>query len=187
MSDIDIGPQLLRLAHEAIAHHLGLGPAPAPSCHPALAGRGATFVALTVDGEPRGCVGSVRRSRSLAADVTANAIAACQDPRFRALDAEALAQAEIEISLLDEAEFIDFTDEADLLRQLHPHRDGVILFAGCRSATLLPGMWTRLPRPELFLAALKEKAGVALERPVDGLMAARYGVTTWRSGRKQKS
>ncbi|MFT3758244.1 MAG: AmmeMemoRadiSam system protein A [Thauera sp.] len=181
MPDADLGPQLLRLAREAIAHHLGLGPAPVADAHPALGERGATFVTLTVAGEMRGSVGSMRRTRSLAADVVANAIAACQDPRFPALDAAAFAQAGIEVSLLDEPEFIDFADEADLLRQLRPHQDGVMLFAGCRGVTLLPAMWAQLPRPELFLAALKEKAGIPLERPVDGLMAARYGVSTWRS------
>ena len=187
ISDTDLGPQLLRLAREAIAHHLGLGPAPAPGDDPALDERGATFVTLIVAGELRGSVGSMRRSRSLAADVVANAIAASQDPRFPALDAAAFAQAEIEVSLLDEPEFIDFADEADLLRQLRPQQDGVMLFAGCRGVTLLPHMWTRLPRPELFLAALKEKAGIPLERPVDGLMAARYGVSSWRSDGKPAS
>ncbi len=181
MPDTDVGPRLLRLAREAIAHHLGLGPAPSPDGHPALAERGATFVTLTVAGELRGSVGSMRRTRSLAADVIANAIAACQDPRFPVLDAAAFAQSEIEVSLLDEPEFIDFADEAGLLRQLRPQQDGVMLFAGCRGVTLLPHMWAQLPRPELFLAALKEKAGIPLERPVDGLMAARYGVSTWRT------
>lgn len=83
ISDTDLGPQLLRLAREAIAHHLGLGPAPAPGDDPALDERGATFVTLIVAGELRGSVGSMRRSRSLAADVVANAIAASQILAFR--------------------------------------------------------------------------------------------------------
>ncbi|ENO87900.1 AmmeMemoRadiSam system protein A [Thauera linaloolentis] len=182
MSGTEPGPLLLRLAREAIAHHLGLGPAPEAGSHPCLAERGATFVTLTVDGQMRGSIGSVRRTRPLGADVIANAVAAAsQDPRFRPLDGSEFTRLEIEVCLLDEPEFIDFSDEADLLRRLRPHEDGVILFSGCRGTTLLPGMWAQLPRPELFLAALKEKAGIPIERPVDGLMAARYGVRTWRT------
>jgi hypothetical protein len=36
-----------------------------------------------------------------------------------------------------------------------------------------------LPEPRLFLAALKQKAGMPAEKPVDGLMAARYAVQKW--------
>jgi AMMECR1 domain-containing protein len=59
-----------------------------------------------------------------------------------------------------------------------------MLFAGCRSATFLPQVWEQLPAPADFLAALKRKAGMAVERPVDGLMAARYGVRKWRESER---
>jgi hypothetical protein len=53
-----------------------------------------------------------------------------------------------------------------------------------RRATFLPQVWEQLPAPADFLAALKRKAGMAVERPVDGLMAARYGVRKWRESER---
>ncbi|ATE60246.1 AmmeMemoRadiSam system protein A [Thauera sinica] len=176
----DLGATLLTLARQAIAHHLGLGPAPLISDDPRLHARGATFVTLTLDGELRGCIGSLRRQRPLGEDVVANAVAAAsEDPRFAPLPAGEFDDVHVGVSLLSEPEFIDFTDEADLLRQLRPHHDGLILFSGCGSATFLPQVWEQLPEPRNFLAALKRKAGMPAERPVDGLMAARYAVEKW--------
>ncbi|WP_287369323.1 AMMECR1 domain-containing protein, partial [Thauera sp.] len=63
MPDTELGSELLRLARAAIAHHFGIGPAPEPGADPRLAERGATFVTLTLDGELRGCIGSLRRTR----------------------------------------------------------------------------------------------------------------------------
>jgi len=180
MPDTDLGPLLLRLARAAIAHHLGLGPQPEPGDDPRLNERGATFVTLMLGGELRGCIGSLRRTRALGEDLIYNAVAAASaDPRFPPLSRTEFERTAIEVSVLSEPEFIDFDTEAVLLRQLRPHEDGLILFAGCRSATFLPQVWAQLPAPTDFLAALKRKAGMPVERPVDGLMAARYSVRKW--------
>jgi AmmeMemoRadiSam system protein A len=176
-----LGRELLARARAAIAHALGRGAAPGASSHPALAGRGASFVTLKKHGELRGCIGSVRAQRPLAEDVAQNAVAAAmRDPRFPPLAADELDAVEIEVSLLSEPEFLDFADEEGLLAQLRPGIDGLILFAGCRSATFLPQVWEQLPEPQHFLAALKQKAGLAPKRPAAGLMAARYQVRKWR-------
>ncbi|TAH41655.1 MAG: AmmeMemoRadiSam system protein A [Betaproteobacteria bacterium] len=182
----ELGATLLTLARQAIAHHLGLAPVPRVGDDPRLHERGATFVTLTIGGELRGCIGSLRRQRPLGDDVVSNAVAAAsKDPRFPPLSAAAFADVHVEVSLLSEPAFIDFSDEADLLRQLRPHEDGLILFAGCRSATFLPQVWEQLPAPRDFLAALKRKAGLPVERPVDGLMAARYAVEKWEEAEKE--
>lgn len=182
-SSTDLGAPLLARARRAIAHHLGLAAAPAASADTRLTARGATFVTLKKHGELRGCIGSLRAQRPLADDVAANAVAAAsRDPRFAPLSASEFDDVDIEVSLLSEPEFIDFHDEADLLAQLRPGEDGLILFAGCRSATFLPQVWEQLPEPREFLAALKHKAGLDPLRPVDGLMAARYHVQKWREG-----
>ncbi|AWI80971.1 AMMECR1 domain-containing protein [Parazoarcus communis] len=174
----DPGPRLLARARQAIGHHLGLAPEPADDAR--LAQRGACFVTLTIDGALRGCIGSIRPQRTLADDVTTNAVAAAsRDPRFPPLTADEFAQVRIEVSLLSSPDFVEFTDEADLLRQITPHEDGLILFAGCRSATFLPQVWEQLPQPEHFLAALKQKAGMDPDRPVTGMMAARFSVRKW--------
>ena len=180
MHDTELGPILLRLARTAIAHNLGRGPRPSLPEDERLHERGASFVTLTENGDLRGCIGSLRRSRPLGEDVIANAIAAAtQDPRFQPLTGDELDTVCIEVSVLSEPEFIDFADETALLAQLRPHEDGLILFSGCRSATFLPQVWTQLPTPEAFLAALKRKAGLPTDRPGPGLMAARYRVQKW--------
>lgn len=188
MSDTDLGPLLLALARQAIAHRLGRGPAPVLPADPRLQERGASFVTLTEDGELRGCIGSLRRSRRLGEDVLANAVAAAMDdPRFPPLSSEELDAVSVEVSLLSEPEYLEFSGEAALLAQLRPGEDGLIIFSGCRSATFLPQVWEQLPDPQQFLAALKRKAGLPADRPVPGLMAARYQVQKWKETEAEAS
>jgi len=177
LSDTELGALLLARTRQAIAHHLGLGEP--PPAEPALAERGATFVTLTRNGELRGCIGSLRPQRSLADDVAANAVGACRDPRFPLLAPSEFPLIRVEVSLLSPPDFLDFTDEAGLLAPLRPGVDGLILFADCRSATFLPQVWSQLPEPAAFLAALKSKLGLAPDYPTERLMAARYTVRKW--------
>ena len=89
MPDTDFGTTLLALARTAIAHRLGRGPAPVIPDDPRLREKGATFITLARDGELRGCIGSLRRSRELGEDVIHNALAAAfEDSRFEPLAAE---------------------------------------------------------------------------------------------------
>lgn len=179
ITDTALGAALLARARQAIAHHLGLAPAPADD--PQLGERGACFVTLTLDDDLRGCIGSLRPQRPLGEDVVQNAVgAASRDPRFPPLSRDEFQRIRIEVSLLSSPEFIDFGTEAELLAQLRPGVDGLMLFAGCRSATFLPQVWAQLPEPQAFLSALKAKAGMVPDRPVDGLMAARYTVRKWQ-------
>ena len=188
MPDTDLGSTLLALARQAIAHHLGRAPAPVVPDDPRLHAKGATFITLTKDGDLRGCIGSLRRSRTLGDDVLANAVAAAmEDPRFPPLEAEELDAIAIEVSVLSEPEFLDFFGEEELLAQLRPGEDGLIIFSGCRSATFLPQVWEQLPEPRQFLAALKHKAGLPTNREVAGLMAARYHVRKWKETEAEAS
>lgn len=188
MSDIDFGTTLLKLARQAIAHRLERGPAPVVSDDPRLHEKGATFITLTRDGELRGCIGSLRRSRQLGEDIIANAVsAAMEDPRFPPLTAGELDAITIEVSVLSEPEFLDFFGEEELLAQLRPGEDGLIIFSGCRSATFLPQVWEQLPEPRQFLAALKHKAGLPTNREVVELMAARYQVQKWKETEQEPS
>ncbi len=179
LSDTEFGQRLLLLARKAIAHELGLTDE-AVQDDPALAGRAATFVTLKLDGDLRGCIGSVRAQRALSADVRENAIAAAtRDPRFAPVTAEEFERLRIEVSLLSEPEFIEFADEDELIAKLRPGVDGVLLFSGCRSATFLPQVWEQLPDPRSFLAALKQKAGLDPARAAPNLMVAIYTVKKW--------
>ena len=185
-TDTQLGQVLLAQARKAIADALGL-PAPAAPDHPQLAERGATFVTLTLDGELRGCIGSLNAHRPLGQDVRDNAVAAAlRDPRFPPLTAAEFAEVRVEVSLLTEPDFIEFRDEADALAQLEPGRDGVIFFNGCQRATFLPQVWEQLPERRLFMAALKQKAGLPPDFWGPNVMIARYHVRKWHEGANQE-
>ncbi|MGA1742676.1 MAG: AMMECR1 domain-containing protein [Pseudohongiellaceae bacterium] len=67
---------------------------------------------------------------------------------------------EIHISILTEARAIEANSRADFLAQLRPGEDGIILKEKGKSATYLPSVWEKLPRPEVFITELRRKAGL---------------------------
>lgn len=175
-----LGQALLIRARNAIGEAFGRPPAAEPD-EPALRRPGATFVTLTRGGELRGCIGSLEAHRPLDTDVRENARAAAfRDPRFPPLAAEELARTRVEVSLLTPAQPIEFADEADALTKLRPGVDGVILEYGGRRGTFLPQVWDSLPEPQLFLAHLKNKAGLPTDFWADGVRLYRYEVQKWK-------
>jgi AMMECR1 domain-containing protein len=71
---------------------------------------------------------------------------------------------------------IEFADEADLLRQLEPGLDGIILDADGRRATFLPQVWEDLPDKRAFLAGLVKKAGLPADTRLARCKVSRYRV-----------
>ncbi|MCK5892934.1 MAG: AmmeMemoRadiSam system protein A [Endozoicomonadaceae bacterium] len=121
----------------------------------------ASFVTLMINQDLRGCIGSLNAHRSLIADVAANAFSsAFKDPRFTPLTLKELEKLSIEISVLTPLELMKVTNEQDLLNQLQPCVDGLLIDDGHHRATFLPRVWSRLPDPRLFLDQLKQKAGI---------------------------
>ena len=176
----ELGQVLLQLARRSVSEVPGEA-APATPDLPALHEPGATFVTLTQAGELRGCIGSLEAHRPLIDDVRANARAAAfRDPRFPPLTRDELARTRVEVSLLSPAEPLFVTDEADALTRLRPHIDGLILSAGGRRATFLPKVWEQLPEPAVFLARLKQKAGLPADYWSSGLRLWRYTVQKWQ-------
>ncbi|MFQ5993751.1 MAG: AmmeMemoRadiSam system protein A [Acidiferrobacterales bacterium] len=138
---------------------------------------GASFVTIKVALELRGCIGSLDRKRVLAEDVVCNAYsAAFSDPRFSPLTATEFNQLNVHISVLGRPEPIVFTSEGDLVRQLRPGIDGVILEQGTYRATYLPSVWESLPDPHEFLCQLKGKAGLASDSWSDEIKVQRYTI-----------
>jgi AmmeMemoRadiSam system protein A len=179
------GALLLDLARRAIAAALQI---PAARSAPISAGDagwldalGASFVTVRVAGELRGCIGSVRARRSLRADVEKNAVSAAQrDPRFAPLRADEYAQLTIEVSLLSPLVPLGpLASDVQAAAALVPGRDGVMLEAGEASATFLPQVWGQLPEPAAFLAALRQKAGLAPGSWPHNLRLFRYRVEKW--------
>jgi MEMO1 family protein len=121
----------------------------------------ATFVTLTRDGELRGCIGSLEAHRPLGDDVAQNAVAAAfRDPRFTPLSAEEWPSVRVEVSLLSAPKPMRFADEADLLAQVRPGEDGLIVECDGRRATFLPQVWEAIPDKRVFLNQLMKKAGM---------------------------
>jgi MEMO1 family protein len=167
---------LLSRARNAIARALAL-PTTAEPGHPALDAPGATFVTLRLDGELRGCVGSLSAERAVADDVRVHALAAAfRDSRFEPLGVEEFAELDIEVSLLGPTQPVAASTEAEAHDALRPGIDGVLLEWRGRSATFLPQVWDQLPLPAEFLAALKRKAGLAADFWHQDLRLSRYRV-----------
>ena len=145
-----------------------------------LAQAGASFVTLMRAGALRGCVGSLDAVRALGADVAENARgAAFRDPRFAALTAQEWPQCRVEVSLLSAPKPLRFADEEDLLSQLRPGEDGVILESAGRRGTFLPQVWEALPEPRRFMDELMRKAGLAPEERLARCRVSRYRVIKW--------
>lgn len=180
MPDAALGQALLIRARNTIAAELG-GPPQAEPDHPALAQPGATFVTLTQAGQLRGCIGSLEAWRPLDADVRENAKAAAfRDPRFDPLSRDELDRTHVEVSLLTPAVPLEFSDEADAVRQMRPGIDGMIFECRGRRGTFLPQVWESLPEPQMFFAHLKQKAGFAPGFWSPEVRLYRYEVQKWK-------
>jgi len=135
----------------------------------------ACFVTLQIGKQLRGCIGSLEAHQSLVEDVAQNAYAsAFGDPRFSRLTMEEFKQINIHISVLSKPEPMHFDSEADLLRQIRPEIDGLILSDGPYKGTFLPSVWESLPDAKQFLTHLKMKAGLAPDYWSDTLQIERY-------------
>lgn len=131
---------------------------------PRLRQPGASFVTLTSHGELRGCIGTLEASQPLVEDVRQHAVAAAlEDFRFPPVRVNELPFIKVEISRLTVPIPLDYQDAADLLRQLRPGVDGVVLMDGIRRATFLPQVWEKVPDAEIFLGMLCRKMGAPTE------------------------
>jgi AmmeMemoRadiSam system protein B/AmmeMemoRadiSam system protein A len=176
VSETQAGAILLGIARGALEEKL-LGKTAQVFDAPWLKTPGATFVTLLKNGELRGCIGSLRAAKPLGEDVAENALgAAFRDPRFPALTAEEWPQCRVEVSLLGAPRRLSFADEADLLRQILPGEDGLILESEGRRATFLPQVWQGVPDKQAFLGQLLRKAGLAADTPLARCAIFRYRV-----------
>jgi uncharacterized protein len=168
---------LLQLAHVSIESGLyGKTLRVDPTEHsPSLQQARASFVTIKVEDELRGCIGSIEPRRVLVVDVVKNAYAAAfSDPRFPALTVGEFEHLRAHISVLSRSQAMAFTSEDDLLRQLRPEIDGVILEEGACRATYLPAVWTALPDPREFIEQLKLKAGLPKDYWSESITVRRY-------------
>lgn len=169
---------LLNAARHTLVSRVERGVAPDVDINgfaPAPCGHGAAFVTLQKSGQLRGCIGSLRAHRPLVADVAENTVkAAFDDPRFPQVAAGELPEITIKIAVLSPSSPMRFADEADLLAQVKPGRDGLILSDRGRRGVFLPMVWDNLPEPAAFLAALKQKAGLPNDYWSDTVQIERF-------------
>ncbi len=174
------GATLLAIARGAIAGELGEA-RPAYPHDPWLEEPGASFVTLNCGGRLRGCIGSLFAEQALRIDVEENARAAAfRDPRFAPLAHREYPQLGVEVSLLSPLVAIDVGSESQLLAQLRPNIDGVLLEYGRQRSTFLPQVWEQLPEPRAFLEHLKIKAGLPADFWAHDIRVSRYTVSKWR-------
>jgi MEMO1 family protein len=177
----ETGETLLGIARGAIGHKLGLAAAaPRTDAVPWLARPGASFVSLLLEGRLRGCIGSLAPVRGLGEDVAENAVgAALRDPRFSPLGTAEWVRCALEVSVLSVPKPLQFGDEAELLAQLRPGEDGVILEFEGKRGTFLPQVWDGLPETRTFLAELMRKAGIPVDTRLARCKLWRYRVIKW--------
>jgi len=133
---------------------------PSPPSSQALLQHAASFVTIYFTGELRGCIGTCKSKEALWLNVCKSAYSsAFDDHRFNRLQPDELSKLSIDISILSELSAIVNTGEQALLDELVPYEDGLILIEGSFQAVFLPVVWRNLNRPDLFVSALKQKAG----------------------------
>lgn len=176
---------LLPIARASIASQLGKTHA-ADESAPWLRAQGASFITLNLAKKLRGCIGSLQAHRPLLDDVKANALAAAfKDPRFKPLTTAEYENIEVEISLLSALSTMNFSDEASALAQLTPHVHGLIFEYGHHRSTFLPQVWDTFADPVMFLAHLKQKAGLPPNFWEPGVKLHTYTVAKFRESQQQ--
>jgi AmmeMemoRadiSam system protein A len=148
--------RLLELAREAMSERLTRGNVPSFDVpDPALNAPAGAFVTLLLEGQLRGCVGTVDADMALWRAVVAMAVGtATSDPAFPPLTTRELARCDIEISVL--SPFAPIAADA-----IVPGRHGLYLVRGPKRSVLLPQVATqyRWDRKQL-LQQLSTRAGL---------------------------
>ena len=154
--------ELKVIARNSISDSLDRKPIAVPDAsllalHPALSQKCGAFVSLHRQGRLRGCIGHFGEDYPLHKIVAVMArSAAFEDPRFKPLGRNELADTDIEISVLTPMRRIQSIDEFEL------HKHGIYIRRGHRSGTFLPQVadevnWTK---EEFVSHCAQDKAGI---------------------------
>ena len=167
-----------KICKDSILSGLQLGQAAIDNYDCVFEEYGASFVTLELDGILRGCIGSIIAHKPLIKDLIHNAHAAAfSDPRFPALTLNEYNRITLGVSLLSKPQRIEFETEEELLNELSPTTDGLIIRDGNYQAVFLPDVWEQLPQKEEFLNQLKIKAGLPKGHFSDSFEAFKFTTT----------
>jgi AmmeMemoRadiSam system protein B/AmmeMemoRadiSam system protein A len=140
---------------------------------------GCSFVAVDIGGRPAGCIGSLEPRRPLWGDVAHNARAAAfEDPRYPAVDVDELPTMGLTISVLSALTPVDGGRD-EVLRELRPGVDGLVVTADEARGTFLPSVWDEVDGVAGFLDLLLRKAGLGGDGWPAGARAWRYTTDQW--------
>ena len=169
---------LLSIAYEAIGFGLKYGKTlkvDAQQYSASLQNLGAAFTTLKCDGNLRGCAGSLEANLPLISAVSHSAYtSAFHDSRFPPLQSSELDQLDVSVSVLSQLEELSFINEEDLIEQIRPGVDGLVLKYNGRKGTLLPSVWDSIPDKHQFLSIVKQKAGFAEDFWENDVQVSRY-------------
>lgn len=136
---------------------------------------GACFVTLKKQGSLRGCIGSIIAHQPLIVDLVQHAQdSAFNDYRFNPLEEFEINDLTMDISLLSTPKPMSFKNEEDLLEQMVPYKDGIIIRDGNYQAVYLPSVWEEIPDKKTFLTSLKIKAGMPPDYFSENFKAYRF-------------
>ena len=152
-----------------------------PADYPAeLREPGAVFVTLRIETQLRGCIGTMESSASIVSNTAHYAwLSAFKDGRFSPLTQQEESLLEVQISVLSPLEPIEFKNEADLLSQIRPGIDGLLLEDDYYRGTFLPSVWEEVPELNEFWRCLKQKAGMPVHYWSDSVQVKRYTSTCY--------
>ena len=119
--------------------------------------RGASFATLTQDGKIIGQVGTIVAKQAVAVDIANNIY------RLRAFKngLKTSGKMILSLQLLTDLEEIQFSSLDDLLEQIIPNVDGLLLRSGEREGYLLPQAWQNAKDKKQFITNLKMNAGLS--------------------------
>ena len=174
---------LLEIARASIAHGVGNGRPLVPDADDlaeVLQVPAAVFVTLTEGGQLRGCIGGLEARHPLAEAVARSAYnAAFQDRRFAPIGGDELERVSIEVSLLSEMRPLEVSSREQLLTELEPGVDGLLIEDHGHRATFLPKVWEKISSPEEFLQQLMFKAGLGARHWSSTIRCHRYHTLTF--------
>jgi len=148
----------VRLARMSLENNvLGKNQPPLPQEYPEELSekKAGVFVSLKINGQLRGCIGTIFASRkTLFDEIVDNSLkAGLEDPRFLPVDRDELAELEYSVDILEKPE------KVHSIKSLNPGKYGVIVEKGIRRGLLLPNL-EGIDTPEQQIDIALKKANI---------------------------
>ncbi len=170
------GKILLKAARAAIEAHLNKKEFKPPKELAKFKEPAGVFVTLHKGEQLCGCIGLPWPTKPLSEGLPDAAVQACHDNRFTPLIPDELPEVTIEVSVLSQPEELKVSGPDELLKELKPNVDGLIIRKGSRGSLFLPQVWEQIPDPTEFLCRLCSKAGLPADSWTKGCQFWRFQV-----------